>query len=232
MLPATCEIVIRDLVAICRDQADEAIMKEVLGRRCYRRKSANFDVEAGEHWLDLGANIGAFALYCRERGATVDCYEPMPDNFALLQQNAPEANCFMAAVTAEKSGTIAIHQSKSSLSHARATILDTVHGYKAYGVVANVYAGDLMAQYFDGIKADIEGAELALLDARLIPPCKKFVFEYHSSRDGNLDHLRERLRWLELRFDHVTYSRELKRVMAGEKIKPYYDRLVWAWMSS
>jgi FkbM family methyltransferase len=39
--------------------------------------------------LDIGANVGSFAAWALERwpGAHVHCYEPLPDNFALLKKN-------------------------------------------------------------------------------------------------------------------------------------------------
>lgn len=39
--------------------------------------------------LDIGANVGSFAAWALERwpGAHVHCYEPLPENFALLKKN-------------------------------------------------------------------------------------------------------------------------------------------------
>jgi FkbM family methyltransferase len=39
--------------------------------------------------LDIGANVGSFAAWAIERwpGCHVHCYEPLPDNFALLKRN-------------------------------------------------------------------------------------------------------------------------------------------------
>jgi FkbM family methyltransferase len=39
--------------------------------------------------LDMGANVGSFAAWALKRwpGAHVHCYEPLPDNFALLKRN-------------------------------------------------------------------------------------------------------------------------------------------------
>ena len=39
--------------------------------------------------LDIGANVGSFAAWTIERwpGCHVHCYEPLPDNFALLKRN-------------------------------------------------------------------------------------------------------------------------------------------------
>jgi FkbM family methyltransferase len=39
--------------------------------------------------LDIGANVGAFAIWASRRwpGSHIHCYEPLPENFALLRQN-------------------------------------------------------------------------------------------------------------------------------------------------
>jgi FkbM family methyltransferase len=39
--------------------------------------------------LDIGANVGSFAAWALQRwpGCHVHCYEPLPDNFALLKKN-------------------------------------------------------------------------------------------------------------------------------------------------
>jgi hypothetical protein len=70
--------------------SDERVLREVITKATYRRSSIGFDVRQGETWLDLGANIGAFALYCKLNHATAVCYEPDPDCFALLTLNVPE----------------------------------------------------------------------------------------------------------------------------------------------
>ena len=42
--------------------------------------------------LDIGANVGSFAAWALKRwpGCFVHCYEPLPDNFALLKRNLGE----------------------------------------------------------------------------------------------------------------------------------------------
>lgn len=39
--------------------------------------------------LDIGANVGSFAAWASRRwpGCAIHCYEPLPDNFALMQRN-------------------------------------------------------------------------------------------------------------------------------------------------
>src|SRR5204863_6169236 len=39
--------------------------------------------------LDIGADVGSFAAWASQRwpGCRIHCYEPLPSNFAVLQQN-------------------------------------------------------------------------------------------------------------------------------------------------
>src|SRR5438309_1064711 len=41
----------------------------------------------GELYIDVGANVGTYAIWAAELGAEVIALEPAPDTFALLQEN-------------------------------------------------------------------------------------------------------------------------------------------------
>ncbi len=209
---------------------DERILEEVLERREYQKPRIGFDVEPGELWLDLGANIGAFALYCKSRKAKAVCFEPDAGNFKLLRKNVPSFECHQKAVTAQKTSEVTFFISEARPSHARGT---TVHvkGYTAV-TVPNMYAGDVASiAAFDGVKMDVEGSEAALLDKWLIPPCKKLVLEYHTSRDDSVANLKRRLKILKSKFHNVSYRPEYDRAIASgaETFKSHCDRLIFAW---
>jgi FkbM family methyltransferase len=208
---------------------DERILEEVITRRSYRRASIGFDVEKGERWLDLGANIGAFGLYCRSRGATAMCYEPDPDCYRVLRKNVQKMITVNAAVTALNEPTITFFASNRN-THARGTILP-VHGYVAQPPVKNVWAGALMDKEFDGIKMDIEGSEGAILDKWLLPRANKLVLEYHTSRDDSTKALRRRLNAIKKRYRNIWYEPEYDRALesGAERFKSFYDRLIYAW---
>ena len=50
----------------------------------------DISIEAGDCVLDVGANIGLFALEAARRGADVYAFEPLPATFAALDANARE----------------------------------------------------------------------------------------------------------------------------------------------
>ena len=211
------------------EEGDEAIFKEVVEGAAYRRSSASFDVEAGEHWLDLGANVGAFAVYCRLRKATAVCYEPEPGCFKLLKKNAPKFELHNAAVTGFKEASLDFFGSNRP-THARGTV-SAVRGYVGLGQVDNVYGGTLIGQPVDGIKMDIEGSEGLLIDKWLLPKCKKLVMEYHTSRDPSVENLKRRLSILQRKFKQVAYPPEYDRAIesGAEEYRSHFDRMVYCW---
>lgn len=212
-----------------REGGDERILKEVLERACYRRQRLGFDVEAGERWLDLGANIGAFALYCKARGAEAICYEPDADCFAILEKNAKGFKCVNAAVTMSEEKTLTFFVSGQADNHSRGTTRK-VRGYSET-VVKNVHASSLLKLRVDGIKMDIEGSEGPILDAWALPPAEKLCMEYHTSRDASVDRLRRRLQALKRHYKHVAYPPEFDRVLASgaAEFKAHFDRMIFCW---
>ncbi len=241
MAPVSSEVHFRP------NTSDERVLKEVIENRCYRKAAINFDVDAGEHWLDLGANIGAFALYCKARSATAECYEPDAECFKLLKKNVPQFKCNRLAVTASKYSELNFYRAQSPTDYSRGTIFQ-INKFKPAGTVPNCYAGDLKKRTYDGVKMDVEGAEGPLLDLWLLPKCSKLVIEYHTSRDIVVEHFFRRIAALKQHFKHVSYPPEFDRIGAekyerferwiiapelpkgGRFVQyPTADRLIFAW---
>jgi FkbM family methyltransferase len=236
--------------------SDERTLKDVLERRCYRKTSIGFDVEKGEHWLDLGAHIGAFALYCVQRGATAECYEPDKESFLLLKKNVPQFRCHNVAVSASHKTHLSWYKPYSSMKRASLdkggyvgrSLIDQHWVWRAgkfktlaqrpgepVGTVRNLYAGQLLNKSFDGVKIDIEGGEGCLFDHWLIPQCKKLVCEYHPSRDPSVRHLSRRLQQIHKHFSHWSYPPSYDQMAeSGHKTINslpliLYSRLIFAW---
>jgi FkbM family methyltransferase len=211
--------------------SDERVLEEIFTKAGYRRRSPfPFDVEKGERWLDLGANIGAFALYCLHRGASATCYEPEPECFNILSLNVPTFIRFPFAVTAKRDERINFWTGRLPNDHYRGTAHPTKRLPRHSGLtVQNLYGQVLQDLEYDGVKMDIEGSEGELLDAEFIPKCKKLCMEYHLSRDPSMDHLRRRIDFLRSRFRRVHYPPEFDRIMAqGGEVKTFFDRLIFA----
>ena len=211
------------------ETSDERVIEEVLDRRCYRRPRLGFDVLPGESWLDLGANIGTFGVYCLANGATAECYEPEPECFKLLVKNVPGLNCIEAAVTASNEPAVRLWTSSKSGNYSRATCLPTESMKNHTGFDAPNYpAANLIGRRFDGVKMDIEGAEGDIIDRWLLPECSKLVLEYHSWRFPDTEMLSSRLEMLKSRFAVVDYRAEYDRDIARGFMSPRrMDRLIF-----
>ena len=200
-----------------QNTTDLNVLKEVLEKKGYSRPKLKFDVEPGEHWLDLGANIGAFSLYCVEKKAGFHAFEPDISNFKILMQNVGWAARTIGsasiierkAVTVTEGPTITFWKDKS---HSRRSCYYNKNKRKGYQV-SNLPARSLVGlRMYDGVKMDIEGSEGPIIDCRFLPKCKKLVLEYHTSVDPSVENLARRIRILQDMFDHVHY---IHRSMSG-----------------
>lgn len=210
--------------------SDMDSINEVLVGGCY--SCPGFSVDQGENWLDLGANIGAFGLYCISRGATAVCYEPDIENCVILRKNVPELFCVNLAVTAYREPRLKFYGSKKPDNHWRNTIIPT-EDYQEVGEFGNLYAGEIKQQ-FAGVKMDVEGSEHQIIDEWLVPKCRKLCLEYHTSRDSNLDNLVRRLEILKSKFKQVIYPQEYDLAIANREqlnciYRPKFDSLIFCW---
>ncbi len=218
--------------------SDENVFKEVLTNRAYRRVKSKFDVEPGEKWLDLGANVGAFLAYCDTRNAELcSCFEPDPDCFAVLKANAERIKSKMEwaleqkAVSTFTNNVVTLYQPNRDKVHSRGT-LSLPRNYDKGVTVTNLF-GEKFASLdgYDGLKMDIEGSEGLLIDCGYLPKINKLVLEYHLSRDKSLFNLKCRLNILKDRFKHVAYPPEFDKLIAtGEEFgKTFFDRNIFCW---
>jgi FkbM family methyltransferase len=156
--------------------------------------------------LDLGANVGVFAMYIasRARRATTHCVEPSADNFDTLvfniQRNKLNAVCYNCAITAEP-GFATLSTSGTSVEHA---VVADASSSADSGIeqVRCMTLEDLFdhakVEHFDYAKIDIEGSELEVLEATpddLLSRIGALSIEWHHGR-SELDALAERLRKL------------------------------------
>jgi FkbM family methyltransferase len=198
----------------------------VLITRAYSR--LGFSVEAGETWCDWGAHIGAFALFAQSRGATCECYEPLPSNFALLRKNVPQFKCYQTAISHLHEPEVTLWTSLKPHNHYRGTLIPR-EGHPQV-TVKNTHASALMGQEFSGIKCDVEGEEGPLIDAWLFPKAQKLCMELHLSRDSSRSNLLRRIRILEHHYRHVVYDEQIAQLIKrGKGTGHAFDPLVFCW---
>jgi len=68
-----------------RETSDMKTFEEVVVRDVYQKKGNK--IRKGEHWIDCGGNVGAFALLACSKGARVTVYEPDPYNCKMIEKN-------------------------------------------------------------------------------------------------------------------------------------------------
>lgn len=133
--------------------------------------------------LDIGAHIGAFSLWARERwpGATIFAYEPHPRLFEALKTNleGTDVRIHKCAVGNAKGKTL-LFEGADDL--AATSVWKNPNTKNAGGWVDLVHAVDLPE--CDILKIDTELSEIPILyNYKHLPKCKVVLLEWHNHRD-------------------------------------------------
>jgi FkbM family methyltransferase len=176
--------------------SDDKVIQEVLTKNEYQNRNVPFSVEAGDVWLDLGANIGTFSALVLSHGCSVFAYEPEPQNFCLLVRNIKELNegfeedkygLYCKGVDV-KAGQRKLNLCKNdparkyNSKYRHSMVIDWESGSSVQ--VDCVSFDSLLCDVHptvNAVKVDIEGAEIPLLEtltAETMSNVSKFVFEY------------------------------------------------------
>ena len=148
-------------------KTDLKVFDEVYKRDIYKVKK---NVEAGEHWLDIGANIGTFALKCIEKKASVTCYEPNKRNFEKLDENIKDAVKHNFAVDNFSGEAMLYLEKNGNWRHT----LRPIRGRLTEKI--DVIDTDKLPPC-DGMKLDCEGSEVNIVyNLKRFP--KKLILEY------------------------------------------------------
>jgi FkbM family methyltransferase len=156
---------------------------------------------AGEHVIDVGANVGFFSVLAASRGARVAAYEPHPETFAFLAENTAPwgVACHRAAVVSRPPPRRKVplwvhptHDSRHSVIEGGAIDDDALNETIEVDAVA---LSDVIGEGCDLLKLDCEGAEFDLL-AHTAPEAltraRRIVAETHE-RAGEVEAARARL---------------------------------------
>jgi FkbM family methyltransferase len=167
--------------------------REVFVQRVYERLP-EFAPRAGDVVLDVGANIGLFALRHARAGARVYAVEPQPDAFGRLERNIA-ANNLGSRITALPCALGAV-EGWARLVEGRATPLTRVvpdlpacrdpGEPVAAGTVRlhtlDALVAELGLPRIDLVKLDVEGAEVEVLRGGrwVLPRVRRLVLEVHA----------------------------------------------------
>jgi FkbM family methyltransferase len=154
----------------------------------YYSRHPDFWPTAGMTVIDVGANVGVFALHSAAAGAQVIAVEPNADAYrrlrAAVKANGLEARIVTinAAVGAEAGrGRMVVPRGQSVLG-----FVDTSSPRSGADHVVVITLDDLIArrqiERIDLLKIDVEGAEYEVLrgSTRALRLVDRVIFEYHS----------------------------------------------------
>jgi FkbM family methyltransferase len=140
--------------------------------------------------LDVGANVGAFAVWAMQRwpGASVTCYEPNPAAREYLVRNVPLEDVRPTAITVEhegiKPGEGVLYLGKNNLGEASFCDLGE-QDVRNYVIVDCVPPFGLPRA--DILKVDTEGCEVEIISgyihAHVTAPPRAVLFEFHRPKD-------------------------------------------------
>jgi FkbM family methyltransferase len=151
----------------------------------YRQLFANADasLRPTDVWLDIGANIGSFAVRAAPLVREVIACEPEPIVYEQLKINAAlngamNIYALKAAVIAGRSQWVDLSISKTFSSTHR---LGRIRGRKTIEV-AGININETIDMYkINKVKIDCESCEAEILEAMNFEPIEEIVFEYHFS---------------------------------------------------
>lgn len=139
-----------------------------------------FDVEPGELWFDIGAHIGAFTCYAASKQAIVSAFEPLPENFTLLQDNVVLNNLESYVKTHNLAVTDRLEKLEfhvDTMNYGNCSKYE--RGLTTVITVDTIPASSI--NIFDDIclKIDTEGCEYSILSSIDLTKVRKLILELH-----------------------------------------------------
>lgn len=183
--------------------SDIKTIMEVVERDVYQKKY--FQIEAGEHWIDLGGNIGAFSLLALSKGASVDVYEADNEHCELIKMNLElnglNANVINKAVVHDSTKEIYLNIQKNGNTWRNSIVKNWNGGKKKVDCIniEDVLNNDVCC------KMDIEGSEMLILENLKSMP-KKMVYEWSFDIDDNIDRYRNVLKKMIDNYENVKHN--------------------------
>ncbi len=164
----------------------------------------DFPFETFKTVIDVGANIGLFSNYCKEKGVkTVLSIEPDPKAFHALEQNAFDGQIRENCALMGKRGTVKLFSAEMNSTITTCIQKDWL---KDFGPVKEIQVeaetlSNLLAKHkidhIDLLKLDVEGAEYNIienLEPETFGRIDNLLIEFHENKNGELDKLLARLK--------------------------------------
>jgi FkbM family methyltransferase len=145
----------------------------------------------GSTVVDVGANVGTFAIRQARRGARVYAFEPNPDCYRRLSRSVVEnamtgaIGVFNYAVGARAGvGTLRVPNNQTALGSLAPVEPDSVSASAVVSITClDQILPALGIEHVDLLKIDTEGAEVDVLEGapRMLRCTERIIVEYHSA---------------------------------------------------
>ena len=168
----------------------EAILEQFNNANYYQ----DFIKESDKFILDIGANVGLFALYVSPWAEKIVCIEPTPSHFELLiklTEGLDNIDKIQGAVS-NVTGTTNFYTSQSNTTTNGLIARDVQSSFQvpSYTIEDLVVKSGL--ERVDFVKMDIEGGEYIVLDEKTIEyigkNIPKILIEFHDCQHENHAH--------------------------------------------
>lgn len=133
--------------------------------------------------LDIGANVGAFAVWANMRwpGCWIDCYEPHPQAAELCRRNVPQGTqVHEVAVTVDRRERVPLHVGDGGDWGYNTLLVATGNPVERIGAVMVQTLDPRKLPKCDALKLDCEGCELEILaNYPHLEDVQVVLFEWH-----------------------------------------------------
>jgi FkbM family methyltransferase len=196
------------------DTLDEYIVKEIFGGNGAYAK--HITLEESDVWLDIGGNIGVFALSIFDKVNKVVSYEPEPENCRLFRQNiasnhAENIRLIPSAITPSQTeqNTLYCNNGKNKGAHS----VKPIRGRTPIKIETTPIAEALAEHRPNKVKLDAEGAEVDLIPVFDFEDIDELMMEYHFAllKDSSHSGYYSMIRLLKTKFAHVNYNENPKK---------------------
>lgn len=188
--------------------SDQKVFNEIFVEKIYEKPCVGFQVEAGETWLDLGANCGYFTQFALEKGAKVFAVDADYENQdIILALNSYEnfLGLELAAVVPDsfKSKFVEFYKRTDKMTW-KSSLFKVANSRKVS--VPTLKFTELLERFGENVcvKMDIEGAEIPILiEKKEFKGIKKMAFEWSFDKEPRMKVLREVIQKLQGEFSKV-----------------------------
>jgi FkbM family methyltransferase len=186
------------------NSTDAKAYSDVFDKKTYMKHSL---LKSGDIWLDLGAHIGCFTIQAKNLGVIVHSYEAEQNNKDQFFKNL---GYYPNDGISIDGGTLDLYKCKDINNTWRHSLLK-VRGREIVSINTLKLDDEIYNKKPDGIKIDIEGYELNIIDYLTLDKLKMFnvkylIIEYSFDKDKKISNFIERINKLKLYYKNVIYD--------------------------